>query len=646
MPSKRVATISFLDVYRAWAQTPKNQALLARTLEDCARSLRARKSTSRAPKRPPRAPEALRRRSHGQSPSRRRINPFAIGIRRRFLLQDAELARDTQLSIPMSHSLSFERGPDTVALLDETIGENLRRTVERVGAREAVVVRWQQKRLTYRQLWEETTRAAQALLALGVKAGDRVGVWSSNRYEWVVVQFATARIGAILVNINPAYLKDELVYALRQSGVSLLFHAARFKQSDYAPLLAAAGPQCPELRRCIAFDDDWPSFLDLACRVCETELIEREALLRPDDPINIQYTSGTTGFPKGATLSHRNILNNGYLCAHGLGYSEADSVCVPVPFYHCFGMVLGTLACASHGACMVVPAETFGPLAVLDAVQAERCTSLYGVPTMFLAVLEHPKFARFDVSSLRTGIMAGSPCPVELMKQVVSKLHMPEVAIGYGMTETSPLSTLSACDDPLEKRVGTVGRVLAGTEISIRDADNRLVPRGIPGEFCARGYLVMRGYWNDDAATKKAIDVEGWMHSGDLATMDAAGYVHIVGRLKDLIIRGGENIAPREVESALESHPAISDAQVVGVPSLRFGEEVMAWVKFKPGQRATESELLAYCKERMAAFKVPRFWRFVDAFPMTVTGKIQKFKLREMAIEQLQLQKVAAAKTA
>jgi fatty-acyl-CoA synthase len=546
----------------------------------------------------------------------------------------------------LSQPLSIDIGPDNVALLDVTIGENLRRSVARFGDRPALVVRHQQKRASYQQLWDDTTRAALAMLAIGVRAGDRVGVWSSNRYEWVVIQYASARIGAILVNINPAYLKDELGYALRQSGVGLLFHAARFKQIEYAPLLKAVASECTDLRRCVAFDDEWSTFLGMASSSRESELAHYESSLEPDDPINIQYTSGTTGFPKGATLSHRNILNNGYLCGLGLGYSEFDRVCVPVPFYHCFGMVLGNLACTSHGACIVVPGETFQPLPTLETVQAERCTSLYGVPTMFLAILEHPEFSRFDVSSLRTGIMAGSPCPVELMKQVVARLHMPEVAIGYGMTETSPLSTLSARDDSLEKRIGTVGRALPATEISIRDGDNRPVPRGMAGEFCARGYLIMRGYWNDEPATRRAIDAEGWMHSGDLATMDEAGFIHIVGRLKDLIIRGGENIAPREVESVLETHPAVSDAQVVGVPSQRYGEEVMAWIRFKPGLRVTDADLLAYCKSRLAAFKVPKFWRFVESFPMTVTGKIQKYKLRAEAIELLQLQAVAAEKTA
>lgn len=531
-------------------------------------------------------------------------------------------------------------------LLRDTIGANLRRTVDRFADNDAIVVRSQRMRASYRQFWDDVTLSARALLKIGVQKGERVGVWSSNRYEWVVVQYATARIGSILVNINPAYLQDELAYALKQSGVSVLFHASKFKSTEYAQLLAAAQGKCPDLHRCVNFDEDWKAFCAGGHSVCEDDLAEREATLRPEDAINIQYTSGTTGFPKGATLTHINILNNGYHTALSLGYTERDRVCVPVPFYHCFGMVLGCLACTCTGACLVVPGETFQPQATLEAIQAERSTSLYGVPTMFRALLEHPDFAKYEVSSLRTGIMAGSPCPIELMKEVFAKLHMPEVAIGYGMTETSPLSTISGRDDSLERRVGTVGRSIPHIEISIRDPGNQPVPFGEPGEFCARGYHVMKGYWNDDAATKRAIDAEGWMHSGDQAVMDEQGYVRITGRLKDLIIRGGENISPREVEGVLETHPAVSEAQVVGIPSHRYGEEVMGWIKFRPGLNAAEAELTAYCKERLASFKVPKFWRFVDAYPMTVTGKIQKYRLREMAIELLQLQAAAAEKTA
>jgi fatty-acyl-CoA synthase len=543
--------------------------------------------------------------------------------------------------------LSYAHGTSSLPLLGQTIGDNLRTTVERFGDREALVVRSQDFRASYRELWDLTSRAARALLALGVAPGERVGVWAANRYEWVVLQYATARAGAILVNINPAYQANELEYALRQSGTSVLFHGRGFRQAAYAPMLEAARPRCPELRHTFLIDTDWNDFLARERSVSEADLARREAQLQFDDPINIQYTSGTTGQPKGATLTHHNILNNGYLVGVGLGYSERDRVALPVPLYHCFGMVMGNLACTAHGACMVFPSETFQARAVLETIEAERCTSLYGVPTMFRAVLEEPGFERFDCSSLRTGIMAGAPCPIELMKQVVDRLHMPEVAIGYGMTETSPISTLSALDDSLERRVSTVGRVMPHVEICVRDpATQRIVPRGTAGEFCTRGHSVMRGYWNDQAATRASIDAAGWMHSGDLAVMEESGYVHIVGRLKDMIIRGGENISPREIESVLHGHPDVSEVQVVGIPSHKYGEEVMAWVRPRPGAAVTEQDLTAHCRCRLAGFKVPRYWRFVDTFPMTVTGKIQKFRLREMAVELLGLHAAAAEKTA
>src|SRR5947209_10040606 len=543
--------------------------------------------------------------------------------------------------------LAYAHGTSATPLLGQTIGVNLRATVERHGDRDALVVRSQHYRGSYHQLWDATTRCARSLLALGVEPGDRVGIWSTNRYEWVVVQYATARVGVILVNINPAYQTPELEYALKQSGVGILFHGRGFRQNVYKPMLEDVRPRCPELRHVFRFDEDWGAFLRSGDRVPEAELSKRERSLQFDDPINIQYTSGTTGFPKGATLTHHNLVNNGFLVGQGLGYSEHDRVCIPVPFYHCFGMVLGNLACTSHGACMVIPSETFQARAALEAVQAERCTSLYGVPTMFRAVLDEPDLERFERSSLRTGIMAGAPCPIELMREVVDRLHMPEVAIGYGMTETSPISTLSARDDSLERRVTTVGRVVPHVEISVRDpASWAVLPRGTPGEFCTRGHSVMRGYWNDNAATRAAIDSGGWMHSGHLAVLDDDGYVHIVGRLKDMIIRGGENIYPREVEAALHTHPAVNDVQVVGVPSHRYGEEVMAWVRLHMGTSATQDELRAWCQARLAAFKVPRFWQFLDTFPMTVTGKVQKFRLREMAIELLDLHAVAAERTA
>ena len=531
--------------------------------------------------------------------------------------------------------LSYAHGLGTTPLLGETIGENLRRTVGRHGDRDAIVVCSQGVRLTYRRLWDATTAAARGLMALGVRPGDRVGIWASNRWEWVVAQYATGRIGAILVTVNPAYLADELGYVLHHAGVSVLLHGDGFKQTAYGPILEAARGNCPDLRHVLHLDRDWEGLCRRAGEVSEADLAAVEKSLQFDDPINIQYTSGTTGSPKGATLTHHNILNNGHLVGLALGYTAADRVCIPVPLYHCFGMGLGCLACTSTGACMVLPGGWFSPGATLAAVGAERCTSLYGVPTMFRALLEDPAFDGTDVSSLRTGIMAGAPCPVELMRRVVGRLHMPEVAIGYGMTETSPISTLSARDDSLEDRVGTVGRVQPHLEVSVRDPAGRVVPRGVPGEFCTRGYSVMRGYWRDEAATRTAIDAAGWMHSGDQAVMREDGYVHITGRLKDLIIRGGENISPREVEEALLGHPAVGEAQVVGVPSERYGEEVMAWVRLAPGAAADEEALRSYCRERLAGYKVPRYWRFVEAFPMTVTGKIQKYRLREMAAELL-----------
>jgi fatty-acyl-CoA synthase len=548
---------------------------------------------------------------------------------------------------PSPTLLSYAHGTSPTPLLGQTIGENLRQTVERFPNAEALVVRSQDYRATYRQLWDATTEAARGLLALEVAAGDRIGIWATNCYEWVVVQYATARLGAILVNVNPAYQTNELEYVLRQAGVSVLLHGRGCRQVLYAPLLEAVRSRCPDLQHVFPLETDWEGLLRSGQAVSLKELAEREAQLQCDDPINIQYTSGTTGSPKGATLTHHNILNNGYFIGLALGYSERDRVCIPVPLYHCFGLVLGNIACTATGACMVYPSEVFKASAVLRTVAAEGCTSLYGVPTMFRAILEEPDFAQFDCSSLRTGIMAGAPCPIELMKQVVERLHMPQVAIGYGMTETSPISTLSALDDPLDRRVSTVGRVQPHQEISVRDpATGRVVPRGISGEFCTRGYSVMRGYWNDEAATGAAIDAAGWMHSGDLAVMEESGYVHIVGRLKDMIIRGGENISPREIEEVLVAHADVSEAQVIGVPSRKYGEEVMAWVRPRPGATLKEQELTTYCRSRLSAFKVPRYWRFVETFPMTVTGKIQKYRLRQMAIELLHLQSAAAEKTA
>jgi fatty-acyl-CoA synthase len=535
-------------------------------------------------------------------------------------------------------SLSYSHGVSTVPLLGETIGENLRRTVERFGDREALVVRHQGYRATYRQLWEESGRAARGLLARGVAKGDRVGIWSPNRYEWVVTQYATARLGAILVNVNPAYKAGELEYALNQSGVSLLIHSRGFRQADYGELLSEVSGRCRQLREALVLENDWESLLAEAAGAGEAELAEREASLEFDEPINIQYTSGTTGRPKGATLSHHNILNNAYYLGVNLRYTEADRVCIPVPFYHCFGMVMGNLACTAYGACIVVPGEAFDPLSVLETVAAERCTSLYGVPTMFIAELDHPRFDEFDLTSLRTGIMAGAPCPVEVMRQVQTRMHIPEVTIGCGMTETSPLSTQTAIDDPLEMRVETIGRASHHVEIKIVDPETgAVVPRGTPGEQCTRGYNVMLGYWNNEEATRQAIDSAGWMHTGDLSTMDEEGYVRIVGRLKDMIIRGGENVYPREIEEFLYTIPGVCDAQVIGVPDAKYGEEVMAWIRPREGVSLTEAALVAACQGKIATFKIPRYWKFVDAFPMTVTGKIQKFRMREIAVEELAL---------
>jgi fatty-acyl-CoA synthase len=546
----------------------------------------------------------------------------------------------------MLPKLSYAHGASDKPLLGQTIGDNLRETAEKFPDREAFIVRSQNYRCSYRQLWDETTSLSKALLALDVQPGQRVGIWSTNRFEWVVVQYATARTGAILVNINPAYQASELHYALTQSGVSLLLHARAFRSNDYLAMLADVRPRCPELTHIFLLDDNWESLLEQGKTVSEAELAKREVSLQFDDPINIQYTSGTTGFPKGATLTHHNLLNNGFFVGEQLGYTEQDRVCIPVPFYHCFGMVLGNLACTTHGSCMVIPSEHFNARAALEAIHQERCTSLYGVPTMFRAVLDDPDLERFDRSSLRTGIMAGAPCPIELMRQVVERLHMPEVAIGYGMTETSPISTMSARDDSLKRRVSTVGRVIPHIEICIRDpGTGALLPCGKAGEFCTRGYSVMRGYWNDEGATRRSIR-DGWMHSGDLATMDAEGYVNIVGRIKDLIIRGGENISPREIEEVLHTHSAVNDVQVIGVPSKKYGEEVMAFVRCHAGASATKELLTAWCQSRLAGFKVPRYWHFVETFPMTVTGKVQKFRLREMAVELLGRHDDAAEKMA
>lgn len=547
----------------------------------------------------------------------------------------------------MTTSISYAHGVTTTPLLGETIGANLRRTVERFGDREALVVRSQGYRATYSQLWEATTTIARGLVALGVGRGDRVAIWSPNRFEWVVVQYATARIGAVLVNINPAYKTAELEYVLKQSGASVLLLARAFRQNDYVKMLAEVRTRCHDLRVTLVLDDDWAMLEESGRHVTPEILDDRERALQFDDAINIQYTSGTTGFPKGATLSHHNILNNGFLVGETLRLTEADRVCIPVPFYHCFGMVLGNLACTSHGAAMIIPGEAYDPLSCLEAVAAEKCTALYGVPTMFIGELDHPRFDEFDLSTLRTGIMAGSPCPVEVMKNVVARMHMRDVTICYGMTETSPVSTQTTADDPLDKRVGSVGRVHPHVEVKIVDPDSgAIVLRGKSGELCTRGYSVMIGYWKNDEATHTAIDPSRWMHTGDLATMDEEGYVNIVGRIKDMIIRGGENVYPREIEEFLHTHEGVSEAQVIGVPSEKYGEEVMAWVRTRPGFTLTDAEMTAFCTGKIASYKIPRHWRFVEEFPMTVTGKVQKFRMREIAVQDLGLHGAASTKTA
>ncbi len=540
-------------------------------------------------------------------------------------------------------------GDTTTPLLNETIGQNFDRAIARHGDREALVVPFQGIRLTYRELDVQVERVARALIALGLKKGDRVGMWSPNCAEWVYVQYATAKTGVILVNINPAYRTEELRYALAQSGCRALISATTFKNSDYQAMVAEVSGGLAQLEHVLFLGTPaWDAFLATSDTVSPAALASREATLDRLDPINIQYTSGTTGFPKGATLSHANILNNGFFCGEGFRYSERDRVCIPVPFYHCFGMVIGNLACTTHGAAIVLPSPTFEAQATLKALQDERCTCVLGVPTMFITMLGLPDFSSYDLSSLRTGMMAGSPCPVEVMKQVIDKMHASEVTIGYGMTETSPVSTQTAPDDPLEKRVGSVGRVHPHVQVKVIDpVAGATLPRGASGELCTKGYSVMLGYWNDAQKTAQAIDAEGWMHTGDLATIDAEGYVNIVGRIKDMIIRGGENVYPREIEEFLYGHPDIVDVQVFGVPDLRYGEELMAWVKMRPGaQPLTADTLKSYCTGRIAHYKIPRYVHLTDEFPMTVTGKIQKFKMREMAIEQLGLQAAAAAKTA
>jgi len=551
-----------------------------------------------------------------------------------------------------SPRISYDHGVSTKKLIGETIGSFFDRTVETHRDREALVVRQQNVRWTWGELGRRVDDLAAGLMTLGLERGDRVGIWAPNRYEWTLAQFATAKAGLVLVNVNPAYRRAELEYAMNKVECKALILAPALKTSNYLEIasdLVKAG-KLPHLRHVVRLGaEKTPGMLnfdDVANAGGNAEkmkLAELGPKLQFDDAINIQFTSGTTGHPKGATLSHHNILNNGYFVGEGLRLTPDDRLCIPVPLYHCFGMVMGNLGCLTHGSTMVYPAEAFDPLATLQAVSEERCTALYGVPTMFIAQLDHPEFAKFDLKSLRTGIMAGSPCPIEVMKKVQSQMNMSEVTIAYGMTETSPVSTQCATDDPVERRVSTVGQVLPHIEIKIVDAEGKAVPRGETGEFCTRGYSVMKGYWNDADKTAEAIDEAGWMHTGDLATMDEQGYVNIVGRLKDMVIRGGENVYPREIEEFLYRHPKIQDVQVIGVPDPRYGEEICAWIKLHDGKTATAEEIREFCKGEIAHYKIPRYIEFVPEFPMTITGKIQKFVMREQTIKKLGLK---AEKTA
>ncbi|MER8097782.1 AMP-binding protein [Streptomyces goshikiensis] len=542
------------------------------------------------------------------------------------------------MEVRVSAASSYASGVFEVPLLGDTIGENLDRTVRRFPGRDALVDRAAGRRWTYAEFAADVDALALGLLDLGIAKGDRVGIWAPNRAEWTLVQYATAKIGAILVTVNPAYRSHELEYVLRQSGMRMLVAAERFKSSDYAAMIEEVRPGCPELEFTVLLDGPrWTDLLERGRRGDPDRLARAQAELSADDPINIQYTSGTTGFPKGATLSHHNILNNGFFVGELCHYTELDRVCIPVPFYHCFGMVMGNLACTSHGAAMVIPAPSFEPAATLAAVEAESCTSLYGVPTMFISALADPGFDSYDLSALRTGIMAGSPCPVEVMKEVIDRMGMSEVSICYGMTETSPVSTQTRADDSVERRVSTVGRVGPHLEVKVVDpGTGRTVPRGEPGELCTRGYSVMLGYWGEPERTAEAVDAARWMHTGDLAVMDEDGYLSITGRIKDMVIRGGENLYPREIEEFLHTHPDVLDVQVIGVPDPKYGEELMAWVRMREGAEPLTAEAVrAYCAGRLAHFKIPRYVHVVEEFPMTVTGKIRKIEMRETAARLL-----------
>lgn len=561
---------------------------------------------------------------------------------------------------------SYASGASDIQLLGITIGDALDHTVARFPDHEALVARHQGLRYTWAELHKEVNRYARGLMALSIRKGERVGIWAPNCAEWTIAQFATAKIGAILVNINPTYRLHELEYTLNQSGCMTLITAPSFRSTNYTEMLLTL---CPELERCAPGHLDaykvphlrhvirlgeegapgmwvWSEVMERSKEITAEDLVTRQAEQDFDDPINIQYTSGTTGNPKGATLSHHNILNNGHFFVHLQGFTEKDRLCICVPLYHCFGMVLGNLGCMTHGATMVYPAAAFDPGAVLETIEAEHCTALYGVPTMFIAELRHPDFALYNLSSLRTGVMAGAPCPLEVIQQVINLMHMHEIEISYGMTETSPASFQTRLNDSVEKRVSTVGQVHPHVEAKIIDTvKGRVVPIGMPGEILIRGYSVMLGYWENAEATREAVDSARWMHTGDLGIMDAEGYVNIVGRIKDMVIRGGENIYPREVEDFLYTHPKISEVQVIGVPDAKYGEELMAWVRLKEGEITTEDELWKFCHDQIATYKIPRYWKFVEAFPLTVTGKIQKFVMRQQAIDELGLSDVANVKT-
>ncbi|HEY5853939.1 MAG TPA: AMP-binding protein [Aldersonia sp.] len=539
----------------------------------------------------------------------------------------------------MNTRLSHTAGPTEQPLLHMTIGDNFDETVARVPDRDAVIEVATGRRWTYTTLRDDVDALAAALLdEQSIAAGDRIGIWAPNCAEWTIVQYAVAKLGAILVNLNPAYRTHEVEYVVNQSGIRLVFTLESFKNSDYAAMLAEVAPRCASLERIVFLGgDEWAGLLHRGSRMSPEPLAQRQATLQPDDPINIQYTSGTTGFPKGVTLSHRNILNNGYFVGELLGYTEQDRICVPVPFYHCFGMVMGNLGATTHGACVVIPAPAFDPVATLAACASERCTSVYGVPTMFIAMLNVADFASYDLSSVRTGAMAGSPCPVEIMKQVTA--WAPEMAIAYGMTETSPASTQTWADDPLDRRVATVGRAHPHVEVKIVDpATGDTVARGQSGEMCVRGYSVMLGYWNQPEKTAEAIDADGWIHSGDLAVMDEDGFVAITGRIKDMVIRGGENIYPREIEEFLYTHPDILDAQVIGVPDDKYGEELMAWIRLRAGAAPLDAAAVReFCTGRLSHYKIPRYVACVDEFPMTVSGKVRKVEMREHARQMLGL---------